>query len=86
MLKRVKVAGSGIADATTMLSRPTGFGQQGAAGFDRLTSRLSIRSVACEFDTVTKLPNVFGTVPDTVNLAFPASRPVRVYGIGVVLE
>ena len=82
-------SGSGTVEpgaTTTMLSRPTGFGTLGFEGFESVTCSVSILSVSWGFDTVAKLPNVFGTVPDTVNTVFPFSRPVKVKGMGVVLE
>jgi hypothetical protein len=69
-----------------MLSRPTGFGTLGFEGFESVTCSVSILSVPWGFDTVAKLPNVFGAVPDTVNTVFPFSRPVKMKGMGVVLE
>ena len=84
MQRRVSVAGSGTAVDelnSEMLSRPTGFpaqvGQKGVAGLDNVICNVSIVSVT-GFDTVAKVPNVFGTVPFIVNTVFPLSRPVKV--------
>ena len=52
-----------------MLSIPTEFGQQGVAGFDSVIRSVSISCSDATF-TVSKLPNVFGTVPVIVNIRF----------------
>jgi hypothetical protein len=86
-LRSARVDGSGttVPDAlTTMLSRPTGL--LAGMGLKSTIWRVSITSVPWGFDTVAKFPNVFGTVPDVVNTIFPSSRPVKVYGMGVMLE
>ena len=70
---------------TTMLSIPTGFGQQGVAGFDSVIRSVSISCSDATF-TVSKLPNVFGTVPVIVNTGLRLKNPLNTNGIVVRLE
>src|SRR5262245_28185054 len=88
VLHRSNVAGSGIGSISmfrTMLSIPTGFGQQGVAGFDSVMRSVSISCSDATF-TVSKLPNVFGTVPVIVNIGFWSKNPLNTNGIVVMLE
>src|SRR4029450_7078111 len=71
---------------TTTLSKPTGFEQQGVAGFESRIRSVSIISVELGFGTVAKFPNVLGCWPATVNTVFEFIRPVKTNGIGVTLE
>ena len=64
---------------TTMLSMPTGFGQQGVAGFDSVIRSVSI-SCSDATVTVSKLPNVFGTVPVIVNTGLRSKNPLNTNG------
>ena len=47
---------------------------------------VSMKSGACGFSTVAKLPRVFGCVPEKLKMVAPLLRPVMMNGIGVVLE
>ena len=71
---------------TTMLSGPIGLEQHGAAGFVSSINSVSMMSPDCGLFTFAKLPKVLGSVPDTVNTVPPFLRPLKTYGIGVVLE
>src|SRR5256885_114715 len=72
--------------ASTMLSRPIGFAQQGAAGFDSRMISASTAVDDCGLASVAKLPNVLPTVFCTTNAVAPLAMPVIEYGICVVLE
>ena len=72
-----------------MLSRPTGLeqmGQEGVAGFDNVIRSALISAPALGFRTVAKFPNVFGTVPVSVNTTLELLSPVNTYGMVVMLE
>ena len=66
-----------------MLSGPIGLEQHGAAGFVSSINSVSMMSPDCGLFTFAKLPKVLGSVPDTLP---PFLRPLKTYGIGVVLE
>ena len=73
---------------TTILSRPTGFGPKAGPGkgLNNVICSASIIAFEAGFCASAKLPNVTGTVPETVNTTLPLRRPVKVQGIGVTLE
>jgi hypothetical protein len=68
-----------------MLSMPTGLGQQGVVGLDSAMRSVSMICADGAF-TVSKLPNVFGTVPTTVKTGLRFRNPLNSNGIGVMLE
>ena len=69
-----------------MLSGPLRLGQHGAAGFASAMKSVSMLTDRCGLFTFAKVPKVLGSVADTVNTVLPFLRPVKTYGIGVVLE
>jgi hypothetical protein len=79
-------AGTGFKSVfTTMLSMPTGLGQQGVAGSDSVMRSVSMICADGAF-TVSKLPSVFGTVPATVKTGLRFRNPLNSNGIGAMLE
>lgn len=61
---------------TSSVSRPTGFAQQGAAGFMRWMRSVSTWTFMSGLLTVAKLPNVFGCVALIVNMVALFAMPV----------